>query len=315
MKKIILYTLLILPFYSFGQTAHIRLDTNSILIGEQITMRIGITYRVDTGEEINVIFPNITDTLLSDIEVVQKGKIDTSIVDKENPYLFQQTQELTITSFEVGKYKLPPFTFILNKDTILSPNTQFEVRDVLVQENTELAKIKKPMNDPFTIWDWLKVNWLYIVIPIAVLVVMGLIIFLLMKRKPKEKKAPLVPAIPEHLIAFDKLKAIQSEQIWQNGQFKKYHSEVSDVIREYLEKRFKINALEQTTDEIFTALRFKNIQEVNKENLQQILILADLVKFAKEIPIGSENEETMTSAISFVEETKLVEITPPAQSV
>tara|TARA_B100000809_G_scaffold145973_2_gene143552 strand:- start:1847 stop:2806 length:960 start_codon:yes stop_codon:yes gene_type:complete len=311
MKNIIIFVITLLPFLSIGQSIQIELDTNSILLGEQTKLRLGIIYRVDTGEEINVQFPIITDTLLSDIEVIKQGKVDTFLVDKNDPLVFQQSLELTITSFTVGRYLLPSFAFILNNDTIQSGQIPFDVRDVAVTENTELAEIKKPIEDPLTVWDWVKTNWLYLVIPLGLLLVIGALVYFFITKKGKEKVEPPKPIVPEHIIALEKLQTIQSANLWQDGQFKEYHSEISVVIREYLEKRFQINALENTTDEIFTALRFKTIDQVNKEKLHQLLELSDLVKFAKEIPIGSENEETMKNAVSFVEETKFVEeITP-----
>ena len=307
MKNIILYTLLILPLFSFGQNIKIEIDTNSILIGEQTKMRIGITYRVDTGNEIEMQFPIIGDTLLKQIEVTNKEKVDTSIVDKENPYVFQQTQELTITSFDVGKYTLPPFIFILNNDTIYSPLIPFEVRDVLVEENSELKKIKDPLKDPFTIWDWFYKNWIIISTILGAVLAVILLIYFLTKIKSKEKKVKPIVVIPAHITALKKLEKIQLANLWQDGKFKKYHSEISEVIREYLENRYDIHALEQTSDEIISALRLKTMSQLNKENLQQLLVLADLVKFAKEIPIGSENEESMKNAIAFVEETKIID--------
>ena len=307
MKKIQLYCLLLLPLLSLGQSIQIELDTNSILLGEQTNIRIGMIYRLDTGKEVNLQFPNIGDTLLNDIEVIEKGEIDTVIVDKENPFVFQQIQELTITSFTVGKYNLPSLTFILNEDTIRSSPIFFEVRDVVATENEALAEIKKPIDDPFTIWDWITVNWLYLLIGIGIILIVGTLLYYGITHKKKvEINIPEIH-IPEHVIALEKLQAIEAESLWQNGEFKRYHSEISEVIREYLEKRFQVGALEQTTDEIFSALRFKMISESNKEKLHQLLVLADLVKFAKEIPIGSENEESMKNAFLFVDETKQVE--------
>ena len=308
MKKTVLYTLLIIPFLSFGQNIQIELDTNSILIGEQTNIRIGITYRVDTGKETKLQFPIIADTLLKEIEVTNKGEIDTLIVDKEEPYLFSQTQELTITSFEVGNYNLPAFIFILNNDTVRSPKIPFEVRDVTVAENAELQKIKDPLEDPFTIWDWVNNNWILIFITLGGALAITILIYFLTKIKRKEKVEKPEEIIPAHVTALKKLELIKVANLWQDGKFKKYHSEISEVIREYLENRYQIHALEQTSDEIITALRRKTISQLNKENLQQLLVLADLVKFAKEIPIGSENEESMKNALAFVEETKIIEI-------
>jgi hypothetical protein len=311
MKKRLLYIFILFPILSFGQTVQVELDTNSILLGEQTNLRISFSYRVDTGEEMKLQFPIIGDTLIKEIEVLKKSKIDTSIVDKEDPYLFTQTQNLTISSFDVGQYRLPSLTFILNDSSIHSQVLTFEVRDVasLAARDNQLVllDIKKPLEDPLSMWDWILMHWIWFLTPLAVIIALVLIVYFLLTYKSKKVTKVSQPIISAHQIALAKLEAIQSAQLWQEGKFKQYHSEISEVIREYLEKRYAIHALEQTSDEIFTALRFKTVSQVNKENLQQLLVLADLVKFAKEIPIGSENEESMKNAILFVNETRIIE--------
>jgi len=76
------------------------------------------------------------------------------------------------------------------------------------------------------------------------------------------------------------------------------------VLREYLEKRYQITAHEQTTEEIFVSLKNRDIPKESRATLKQILTLADLVKFAKEKPIQSENEKSMEDAIGFIVHTK-----------
>ncbi len=307
MKNLFLYLILLLPFLSFGQNIEVRLDTNSILLGEQTVLHLAISYRVDTGKETMLQFPTFSDTLVEKIEIFKKSKVDTSILDNNDPYLFTQSQKLTITSFDIGTYELPSFFFILNNDTIYSPKIAFEVRDIILEEKAVLAEIKAPIEDPLTVWEWLKEHWLWFLIPLVTVLVLVLIVYFFLTRGRKVRVEKPKPIIPAHIIARKELENIQTNELWQKGKFKQYHSEISVTIRQYLENRYQINALEQTSDEIFTALRFKSITEINKEKLHHLLCLADLVKFAKEIPIGSENEESMKSAFSFVEETKLIE--------
>ncbi len=79
---------------------------------------------------------------------------------------------------------------------------------------------------------------------------------------------------------------------------------MSDTLREYLENRYHINALEQTSDEIFAGLRSAQISADAREKLRRTLLLADLVKFAKEKPLPEDNEFSMENAISFIMQTK-----------
>ena len=83
-----------------------------------------------------------------------------------------------------------------------------------------------------------------------------------------------------------------------------------DVVREYLESRYAIQAQEQTSDEIFASLRHMDITDANRNILRQLLVLADLVKFAKEKPLPHENEQSLDNAVAFVNNTKQVIQTP-----
>ncbi|MBL7893041.1 MAG: hypothetical protein JNL63_10450, partial [Bacteroidia bacterium] len=90
------------------------------------------------------------------------------------------------------------------------------------------------------------------------------------------------------------------EKLWQEGKVKQYHSRLTDILRLYIEARFKIPALEQTSDEIMSNFRSVLIDEESKKKIKQVFLVADLVKFAKEQPLPSENELSLTNAFDFV---------------
>jgi hypothetical protein len=98
--------------------------------------------------------------------------------------------------------------------------------------------------------------------------------------------------------------------LWQQEQYKQYYIELTDILRDYIEKRYKVQAHEQTTDELLTSLSSKDMPQQARVKLKEILVLADLVKFAKEKPLPADNELTMEKAISFVELTKEIIIRP-----
>ena len=124
---------------------------------------------------------------------------------------------------------------------------------------------------------------------------------------PKPEVKIVVPVIPPHILALEALKKTMEEKLWQQGLYKQYHSSVSDTLRAYIEGRFEINALELTTDETMSRFRGNMLREDARQKLFAILQLADMVKFAKVIPIGSENEQSMTDAVQFVMLTKPAE--------
>jgi hypothetical protein len=278
MRKIIL--LLFISNFVLAQTAII--DTNAILIGEQINFRISNSI---TNTDV---WPTYDDFLISGIEIIKEEKIDTTgtII----------SQNFIITSWDTGSYYIPPITFSKDKKT---EGLIITVQTILLEKGAEMKDIKKPMQAPIgwsDIWPWL-------VIILTILLISFLIKkFVLTNRvRPETIKPKLI--IPADIVALKELSRLNKAKIWQEGNVKEYHSQLSVIIRKYTEIRFKFIALELTTDEIISKLKSK----VNNEDLSSITILlqrADLAKFAKSKPNEDENKESMQLAQYFVKNTK-----------
>ena len=148
----------------------------------------------------------------------------------------------------------------------------------------------------------------YIVGGIILVAIIILAIWLF--RKWQRKKGiikPNIPLRPAHEIALEELKKVQIENLWQQGFYKQYQSLVSDIVRTYIEQRFSIQAMEMPSDETLQHFKGKNKKHISKdafEKLKYILQLADTVKFAKAIPLGTENEQSLQNAFDFVQLTK-----------
>ena len=143
----------------------------------------------------------------------------------------------------------------------------------------------------------------------------AILFFLLYSIKRKKNNQPIFarpqkPKEPAHIVAIRELDRIKSEKVWQKGKTKQFYSEVTDALRTYIEDRFSIRALEQTSDETIEAFRVQKelIGEKNFENLNQILKLADLVKFAKYRPLPDDDNLSLVNAYFFVNETKKEEL-------
>ncbi|NJN77207.1 MAG: hypothetical protein HC803_01830 [Saprospiraceae bacterium] len=109
-----------------------------------------------------------------------------------------------------------------------------------------------------------------VLIGIFVILILISIIYYYTKRQKQrnleQRVAKEIPKLPAHIIAFSKLKELEEKEFWQKGDFKTYHSEVSYTMREYLENRFDIPALESVTEEIMQDLEdfeIKNKQRIN----------------------------------------------------
>ena len=300
--------MLAIPFTSLAQQikATAQLDSNEIIIGQQVNLKLSIQYRVDNGKRIQVLWPEIADTIRKEVEIVSQGKIDT-IVDKNDPYLFTQTQILSITSFDSGYWAIPPFKFFAgDTNGIFTDPLLLQVSTMAVDTTQAIKDIKEPYEVTYTWLDWLKDNMLVLWVSLAAVLVI-LILFIILKYTRKVKPLMVeveIPKIPAHIIAIEKLDKLKTENLWQNGKLKLYHSQLTDIIREYIENRFKIQALEQTTDEILFGFRNVAIDDDSKAKLKQVLILADLVKFAKEQPMPTENDMSLSNSYSFIDGTK-----------
>lgn len=297
----------------FSQDVKVKatIDSNAIRIGEQTKLHLSIEYRGDKGP-IKIQWPTFKDTIIEKIEIVEVSKTDTTIPDKNDPLKFIQSQHITITSFDSGFYAIPPFTFTINGDTTHKYETEallFQVNNVATDTTQAIKDIKQPMDEPF---HWKEaLPYVYWGLGIAAVVaIIAFIIHKLAKRKPIVPEKPKVK-IPPHVIALQELEKIKAEKLWLQEKEKMYYSQVSDALRLYIEERFNIQALEQTSDEIMANMRNVVIDQESKNKLKQILLLADLVKFAKEQPLVTESEMSLANAFDFVNGTKREEQIEP----
>ncbi len=278
MKKLI--PLLLLSHFAFSQTA--QLDTNSIFIGEQTNFTIA-------NELSNTsIWPTYEEFLVEGVEIIRTSELDTI----EN--IISQT--FTITVWDSGSYYITAIEFSENNKT---EELLLNVQTVILEEGAELKDIKQPIEEPIgwsDIWPW-----------ILGIVLLALVIYLLTKyvfnTKPKIKKVIPKVIIPADVTALKELTELNKQQLWQSGKIKDYQSELSEIIRRYTENRFNFIALELATDEILKELEIRlNAEQL--ANIRTLLQRADLAKFAKSKPNNSENEESMTLAEQFVNNTK-----------
>lgn len=308
-NKTFLVVFIILGFLgikSNGQNLTIdsKLDTNMILIGDQVKFTLEVTQPKDFILD----FPLLQDTITDKIEIVEKFPIDT-IIDKNNLLI---KQEMLITSFDSGLYLIPrlPFTFKSpndgREDTIFSPSRYFGVNTIQIDDTTNaIADIKLPIPAPYTLREAFPIIGGVLLIVLIVLAV----IYYLRLRAGKESiiLKKLKPKEPAHLLAYKMLDSVKDKKLWQQGKVKEFHSEVTEIMRAYIENRFDIMALEMTTDELMKNIHTSGFfDNETKDMLKNTLTQADFVKFAKANPLPDENEKSLRNAYAFVDRTKPV---------
>ncbi len=298
---------------SIGQKINISaaLDSTKIRIGEQVKLDLYVSYSAKQNN-LKIQWPNIADTITDKIEVISVSVIDTTSPDKSNPDIFQQHQQITISAYDSGYFAIPGFKFFINNDStnaFYSQSLFLEVHTVPTDSSiTKTKDIKPPFAEAFN-WKWYSkyFYWGFSLLVIIILIIL-ITIYFTKKNKIVVLKSEK-PKIPAHIIALQSLEKIKNEQIWKEEKTKEYYSSISDTIRLYIEERFKVNALESTTAEIMKAFRSQVVDKESKDKLQQLLMLSDLVKFAKQFPIISEHTFTLQNAFDFVNETKREEKT------
>jgi len=281
--------------WSQGVTATAKSDTTTILIGQQFNLRLELTH----SKNQSVPWIEIPDTI-GKLEVVQKSKIDTLASDSS---VLVRRQTLTITGFDSGFYVITPFRFAFSQpgDTAeYAAETDpllITVNTIPVDTTKAIKDIKGPVEVPWTLADFLP----YIGGVIVAALLVWLIYYLVRKyRKKPVEHVPVVPSRPAHEIAIEELKKLEEEKLWQQGNFKSYHTRLTDVIRNYIENRWQITALEQTTDEILAGFSKGMLTDELYLKLKYLLENADLVKFAKLQPVAYENEQSLANAYEFV---------------
>jgi len=168
--------------------------------------------------------------------------------------------------------------------------------------------IKAPYEAPITFKEI--APWIF-----GVLLAAGLIFLILYALRKRRNNIPFFmipqkPKEPAHIIALRELDRIKEEKIWQQGKTKHYYSLLTNVLREYIENRYDIPALEQTSEETISAFRMKGslVDEKSFDNLKRILGNADLVKFAKYEPLPDENNMALVDSYFFINQTKVAEV-------
>lgn len=310
MKKLIVSIFLCISIisYTFGQDVKITssFDSSRIYIGDQIKF----TITIDKPSNLSIAIPVLKDTLVKNVEILSGPRIDSTAVQNGR---IKIVQKYLITSFDSGRYQVSP-VFAETKDEggikrFYSDYSVIEVMRVKIAPADTAAKIFdiiKPYNAPVTIGEVLP--WILIITLAGIITWFAFRFFRNLKKSDTGTEA-YIPPEPAHVIAFRELERLKNEELWQKGEIKKYYTELTEILRQYLENRFRVFSLELTTAETLEALIKSGFRKNGSYNdLKAVLTGADLVKFAKHNPVASENESHFQNSWNFVFATKENEI-------
>ncbi|MBK9191662.1 MAG: hypothetical protein IPM77_09175 [Crocinitomicaceae bacterium] len=298
----------LVSLFAYGQKAEMTIDTNRIRIGEQTVLRILFEYP-NPNEDALIGWPQFDETITDKIEIIDKTVDYESVIDSISKTYLRE-QQITISVFEPGVFKIPAVDIEFNETVVQSNELEILVETVPVDTSKGIVDIKPIYEVEYSFsemtLDFFKTYW-YVFAGAGVLVALFLL-FRLLKKYRKTKPEPEAPKIPAHIIALAELNELLMREQWKNEDKKEYYSRMTDTVRKYLEERFNIFALEKTTREILLELKNADISSDDKAFLKKILSQADMVKFAKFTPADEDGFVSLKLSIEFVEKTKKMEV-------
>lgn len=294
MKAKLFYLFLLIYNVGFSQSDKIKIevDTTNIRIGEQFQ------YKISVNETENVILPKLEN--LQGLEVVDTLKVDTI----KNKLI----QKYVLTGFDSGAFYIPQQQVFIKNQAYLTDSLLINVATVAI-DTSKIKKfpIKGIKGEPYQFDDFKNYFWW----ALAILIIIGLLLyFFVFKKKEETVEKVIVPLLPPYEEAIEKLQELDKKLLWQNNKIKKYYSELTEIVRGYIERELNIPALEVTTDELVDILNdFNEVKsiETDKETiykLRKLLQESDLVKFAKSKPMAHQIEADRKDAKLIIDNLK-----------
>ena len=277
LKQLVLSCVLVLfSLFSYSQVKA-TIDSTSIKIGAQVTYKI----EVDVDTTSLVIFPE--GQTFSPMEMIESYTIDTTKKDDR----YNLIKKYGLTQFDSGAYTIPKQKILIGSKAFYTDSLKVEIREVVVDTTKQgLYDIKPIITVEKSIGNW----WKYLLLALLVIALIGFLLWWFIWRvKPltEEEEIALLPPYDRAKLA---LKQLDESSYLQNENLKGYYSDLTFIIRKYLDEKVYDHALESTTDELVSRLNLLkdgNQIELSKNdirNIETILKRADLVKFAKGTP-------------------------------
>lgn len=308
MKKILKHIILLAALALLPLTAvagptllTAKLDSVTIIMGKTTVLRLELVR--DKGQQGT--FPvDQQDTLSAQVEIAAKPEPEVKDLGNGRE---QVNKALVVQAFDSGQWHINPITYITaSGDTVKSGPLVLKVVPVQVNAQGDIRDLAPVVIPPRKFFDfvpsWItSLWWLWLLLLLAAA---GVWAYFHWWRKGKNPFKPEKKRLPPYEEAMQRLQLLKSQELWQKGQDKDYYTALTDILREYIDRRFGINAVEMTTTQIVSALRQNKETQLVNDQLQEILAVADFVKFAGQRPLADDNERSFTRALQFVEATK-----------
>jgi hypothetical protein len=296
LKYFIFLFLVLTNSFLLAQSVEVKLysDSTKYYVGDYISLNLAIKHPKDY----KIVLPNLKDSL-KDAEFIKLSKTEP----KEIPAGVLSKYTFTISKYDSGSIKIKPLKIELidkanNIKAYYTDSLSVNVTTMQVDNKKDISDIKAPIK--------IGINWLFVFIVTLIIILILSAIYLgysYYRKKQLLKQGIIVEKrIPPYEIAKNALKYLEEQKLWQKGEIKQYHTEITYIVRKYLEDEFNFNALEKTSEEII-----ENLQKINSpvsilDNLKEFFENADMVKFAKFSPMPIINEKMFVQANTLVDD-------------
>lgn len=299
--KFLIYIFVLLAFslQSKSQSLKISSDTNNVMIGDLIT----INYQYLAPETVDVTMPIFIKDSAGKLQVLNEMNVDTI----KNGNSFGLSKKFIVSAYDSGSFVVPPlYALVHNKDKIDTVYSDSITLNFAMPQ-IDTSKAIKDIKDIYAV-DYTDNTWIYVVVIFLILLIVSYLLYKYYKKRKLSKEEEITdydPSIPPYILAMESLRKVEQERLWQNGHFKKYYSEIVDILRIYYHRIYDIKTKELTSGELVEALSGLRLfdQDCNTM-LQYISQYSDLSKFAKANPLPENNTQSLKYALELVERGK-----------
>jgi hypothetical protein len=282
-------------------TASVR--PGSATVGDRLTLTLLAAH--DKG--VVVVFPDV-ERAVAPFQLLSSA---VSPVEEQGGRVTER-RDYVIAAFKTGALGVPALPFLIvaapgNTLTAFTDSIPVTIASVLPDtaagESVEPRDIKPPVDLPREIWPF---------VVAAAAVVAGVVAYRYLRRWWRRRKAapgrpapePRVPPEAAHVVAFERLAALEREDLVSHGEVARFYDALSDIVRLYVGDRYAVPAIDMTTTELAPAMGEARIAPADVEWATRFLEHADLAKFAKFVPSGERARGDLAGARDFVERTR-----------
>jgi len=282
-------------------TVESQVDSAEILIGDVITYSVIVRHHPDVTVRMPEPAENLGMFEIRDFNIREPEIRDDEIVTRT---------DYDISTFDTGQFEIPELTveYLLPEDStarvLKTEPITINVKGLDVDEAASRKPNEAQLTPPR---DWKQI----VLIGIAALLALVAGIFLFRYLKSRKTGEPILPKKvepprPAHEVALEALNALTASNLLNQGEIKEYYIQLSDIIRDYIERRYYISAPEMTTTQVLREMKQQHLEKDSIEMMRTFLSSCDMVKFAKYIPSEAETEKSTALAFELVNTTKLV---------